>query len=40
MEKKYSDAEILGHSESTLTHKTCPNFDVQKNGVRVGIYLD
>ena len=28
--KKYSEAEILGHSESTLTNKTCPNFDVQK----------
>ena len=26
---KYRKAKILGHSESTSTSKTCPNFDVQ-----------
>ena len=26
---KYIKAKILGHSESTTTKKTCPNFDVQ-----------
>ena len=26
---KYRNAKILGHSESTSTNKTCPNFDVQ-----------
>ena len=28
--KKYNKAKILGHSESTKTHKTCPNFDIQR----------
>ena len=28
--KKYPKALILGHSDSTLTTKTCPNFDVVK----------
>lgn len=27
--KKYPQAEILGHRDSTSTHKTCPNFDVK-----------
>ena len=24
----YPDAEIIGHRDSTITNKTCPNFDV------------
>lgn len=28
--KKYPNAVILGHCEAIKTHKTCPNFDVQK----------
>ena len=27
--KIYIDAEIQGHSEAVITHKTCPNFDVK-----------
>ena len=26
--KKYPKAKILGHRDSTITKKTCPNFDV------------
>lgn len=25
----YPEAEIVGHRDSTKTHKTCPNFDVK-----------
>ena len=28
--KKYPNAQILGHYQSTDTKKTCPNFDVKK----------
>ena len=28
--KKYPNAKILGHRDSTKTDKTCPNFDVKK----------
>jgi len=28
--KKYPNAKILGHRDSTVTTKTCPNFDVVK----------
>ena len=28
--KKYPEANILGHRDSTKTQKTCPNFDVIK----------
>ena len=28
--KKYSSSIIIGHRDAVLTHKTCPNFDVQK----------
>ena len=27
---KYPNAKIVGHKDSTNTHKTCPNFDVKK----------
>ena len=37
MEKNYPKAKILGHKDSTITNKTCPNFDVKmwvkKNGL-------
>jgi N-acetylmuramoyl-L-alanine amidase len=25
----YPEAQIIGHRDSTITHKTCPNFDVK-----------
>ena len=28
--KKFPNAKILGHRDSTKTDKTCPNFDVKK----------
>lgn len=28
--KKYPKAKILGHNEVVKTHKTCPNFNLQK----------
>ena len=35
--KNYPKAKILGHRDSTITNKTCPNFDVKmwvkKNGI-------
>jgi len=27
--KKYPDVEIIGHRDTNLTKKTCPNFDVK-----------
>ena len=34
--QKYKKATILGHSQATQTHKTCPNFNI-KNGVKKDI---
>ena len=28
--QKYKKASILGHSQATQTHKTCPNFNIKK----------
>ena len=28
--QKYKKATILGHSQATQTHKTCPNFNIKK----------
>ena len=34
---KYVNATIEGHCESTITQKTCPNFDVQKWCIKRGL---
>lgn len=28
--QRYPDAKIKGHSQTVITHKTCPNFDVSQ----------
>ena len=35
--KKYPNSRILGHSDTILTEKTCPNFNVKEWCKKVGI---